>query len=197
MSINATNVSATEGSPALQGVAIKLGTAESLSRSITALIRGEASVIKGRRSVAENFNAGFAHQWWDKNHPEWVKVAPYFKAILDGLRSIGHSNPSVAWSEIVLYAKQARGIVDAQTEKAAAKAAKQKGKGKTEGKDNPEGVAVTATPHQVAVVKLTELQRFLSGQAELDDTLKGVLEFVELSLQSLGADMRAELPKAA
>jgi len=195
MSINATNVSATEGSPALQGVAIRLGSAEALSRSITALIRGEASVIKGRRSVAENFNAGFAHQWWDKTHPEWVKVAPYFKAIQDGLRSIGHSNPSVAWGEIVLYAKQARGIVDAQTEKAAAKAAKQKGKAKAEG--NSEGVEVPVTPHQFTLVKLTELQKFLANQAELDDTLKGVLEFVELSLQSLGADMRAELPKAA
>lgn len=175
----------------------KLGSAESIMRAIREYVRSEATGINRRRSIAENLNAGFPTSWWDEASSDFQKVAPYKADFYNRLKGIGHSNPSVAWSEVVLYAKQARGIVDAQTEKAAAKAAKAKGKGKgkTDSKES-EGTPIALTPHQAVQVHLDSVQKLCAANPE-DEILKAVREFVELAMQALGQDMRAELPKAA
>lgn len=133
-----------------------------------------------QKAYAIGLNAVFATDWFNIEHNDKSETAkPVLtekQALYAELRKVNHTNPSVIWSRIREYGRNARyGEESAEGE---------------EGEESTEGNARHNKPAKLRNIdELLALYKFNARQSELADDIKQAQGFIINALNALGVDL--------
>jgi len=147
-------------------------------------IEAQKSSYGANKEYAKALNLKFDQfDWFEVSHTdssdEGKAVRKEKELFFEGLKAIGHSNPSKVWKDVRGYGQEARyGVADAPTEEGA--------DGEVEGSDNAKH---NRSPELRNLEELTTLYKFNRRQESLSPKLTKVQQKIAEALAEMGVDI--------